>query len=61
MGFVDFVFVVKQIKIFREKLLSITLVQQIFIKCLVHSRNAYSLLGNTKKKRTQFLPSVSLY
>ena len=50
---------VKQIKVFREKFLNITLVQQIFIKFLVHSRIAYSLLGNTKiKKRTQFWPSV---
>lgn len=50
---------VKQVKVFRDKFLNITLVQKIFVKCLVHSRIAYSFLGNTKiKKRTQFWPSV---
>lgn len=52
---------VKQIKIFREKLLNTTLVQQIFIKCLVIPGNmVFAGSMEKKKKRPSFCLQVSL-
>lgn len=49
---------IKQIKIFREKVLNITLVQQIFIKCLViPGIMVFAGSAKIKNKKTQFLPS----
>lgn len=51
---------VKQIKIFREKLLNTTLVQQIFIKCLVIPGNMVFARSMEKKKIPSFCLQVSL-